>query len=125
MKKLNMHDYNAMPSNRRRVIGSSAPLGLERLSSAEYKKLYKSPLQVARAHCAESEQPDFTQVDNVMMMNAFNHIKKGEEPTFTITSTAIRAGSSCAEMVPLETALCLKFMHINVGDCKFGDLPSR
>ena len=102
-----------MPSNRRRVIGSSAPLGLERLSSAEYKKLYKSPLQVAREHCAESEQTDFTQVDNLMMMNAFNHIKKGEEPTFTITSTAIRAGSSCAETVPLETALCLKFMHIN------------
>ena len=61
----------------------------------------------------------------MMMMNAFNHIKKGEEPTFTITSTAIRAGSSCAETVPLETALCLKFMHINVDEFKFGDLPSR
>ena len=68
-----MHDYNAMPSNRRRVIGSSAPLELERLSSAEYKELYKSPLQVAREHCAKSEQTDFTQVDNLMMMNAFNH----------------------------------------------------
>ena len=51
MKKLNMQDYTAMPSNRRRVIGSSAPLELERLSSAEYKELYKSPLQVTREHC--------------------------------------------------------------------------
>ena len=77
MVNLYMLDYNTMPSNRRRVIGSSAPLELERLNSAEYNELYKSPLQVAREHCAESEQTDFTQVDNLMMMNAFNHIKKG------------------------------------------------
>ena len=125
MKKLNMQEYNAMPSNRRRVIGSSAPSGLEPLSDAEYKKLYKSPLQVAREHCVESEQTDFTQVDSLLFMNEFNHIKKGEEPTFTVTSTPIRAGSTGANMVPLETDLCLKLMHIPMSEFDFGDLPSR
>ena len=119
-----MQEYNAMPSNRRRVICSSAPLGLERSSDAEYEKLYKSPLQVTREHCVESGQPDITQVDSLIFMNAFNHIKQGDKPTFTITSTPIRAGSTGANMVPLETDLCLKFMHIPVDKFNFGDLSA-
>ena len=118
----NMQEYNAMPSNHRKVICSSAPLWLERLSDAEYEKLYKSPLQVTREHCVESGQPDITQVDSLIFMNAFNHIKQGDKPTFTVTSTPIRAGSTGANMVPSETDLCLKFMHIPVDKFNFGDL---
>ena len=28
-------------------------------------------------------------------------------------------------MVPLETKLCLKFIHIDVGDFDFGEMPAR
>ena len=39
-RKVNMQDFNAMPSQRRRLISSSMPLNLEKLSSDEYKVKY-------------------------------------------------------------------------------------
>ena len=58
-------------------------------------------------------------------MNAFNSIKSATEPAFTITSTALRAGPDCGNMVPLSTGILLKFMHIEAHEFAFGELPSR
>ena len=120
-----MQDFNAMPSQRRRLIGSSMPLNLEILSSDAYKLQYKSPRRVISEDCVKQNAIDVTQVDNFLILNSFNHIKRATEPTFTVTSTALRAGPDCANMIPLSTDILLEFMHVDADDFDFGELAQR
>ena len=75
-RKLNMQDFNAMPSMRRRLIGSSMPLHLEKLSSDAYKQRYKSPRRVISETCVKHNTIDVTQVDSFLIMNSYNHISE-------------------------------------------------
>ncbi|EGB04300.1 hypothetical protein AURANDRAFT_67346 [Aureococcus anophagefferens] len=112
---LNMREFTAQTSDRKRLIASKRDLKLQKLSAEEYKEKFISPKRMLM------EAYDLIDKEIELIRNGHNYVRSAEEPAYTITGNPIQYGPQGPDMKPVKTPELLRMMDIEEGDFQFPD----
>ncbi|EGB02299.1 hypothetical protein AURANDRAFT_69008, partial [Aureococcus anophagefferens] len=112
---LNMREFTAQTSDRKRLIASKRDLKLQKLSAEEYKEKFISPKRMLM------EAYDLMDKEIELIRNGHNYVRSAEEPAYTITGNPIQYGPQGPDMKPVKTPELLRMMDIKKGDFQFPD----
>mmetsp|Transcript_31077 Transcript_31077/g.96125 ORF Transcript_31077/g.96125 Transcript_31077/m.96125 type:complete len:333 (-) Transcript_31077:4407-5405(-) len=107
VRNLDMHEFTAMSSKRRRTIASKNELVFKKLTQDQLENKMVSPKSIlGRTHNLNPDAP-------LLLKSSMGYIRDATKPAFTVTGSTQSFGHSEAQMARVSPKIMLQLMDID------------